>query len=247
MPGSSASTGNLPATVERVLGDFLEAVKASFGQDLRSAVLYGSAAEGRLRATSDVNLVLVLERFEPAAADRLREPLRVAQAAARLSPMFLLASEVQDAAEAFAGKFSDILRRRRVLFGPDPFSSLAIPRAAALVRLRQVLLNQTLRLRAFYVERSLREEQLALVVADAAAPLRSSAALLLELLGRPAPSPREALEAVAAEEDADLREALPRLSEARTARRLPPGTAGPTLFRLLRLAERMRARAIALR
>ena len=139
MPGSSASTGNLPATVERVLGDFLEAVKASFGQDLRSAVLYGSAAEGRLRATSDVNLVLVLERFEPAAADRLREPLRVAQAAARLSPMFLLASEVQDAAEAFAGKFSDILRRRRVLFGPDPFSSLAIPRAAALVRLRQVL------------------------------------------------------------------------------------------------------------
>ena len=243
MPGSSVSPGNLPATVERALGDFLEAAQAALGEDLRSAVLYGSAAEGRLRATSDVNLVLVLARFEPAAADRLREPMRVAQAAARLSPMFLLASEVQDAAEAFAGKFSDILRRRRVLVGPDPFASLAIPRAAAIARLRQVLLNETLRLRAFYVERSLREEQLALVVADAAAPLRSSAALLLELLGRPAASPRDALEAVAAEEGPDLREALPRLSEARANRLLPPGTAGPTLFRLLRLAERMRARA----
>ena len=43
---------NLPVNVARTLDDFVAAAKASFGSSLKSAVLFGSAAEGQLRATS---------------------------------------------------------------------------------------------------------------------------------------------------------------------------------------------------
>lgn len=138
---SGPATADLPAPVERVLRDFVDAARDAFGPDLRSIVLYGSAAEGRLRRTSDVNVIVVLHAFDPARADRLREPLRVAQTAVRLAAMFLLESEIGAAAEAFAVKFADVLRRRRVLHGDDLFAHLAIGRPAEIARLRQVLHN----------------------------------------------------------------------------------------------------------
>src|SRR6478735_3645450 len=184
----------LLGSVQGVLSDFVTQAEAAFGADLRAVVLFGSAVEARLRATSDVNLVVVLRRFERAQAEQLQRPLRVAQAAVRLTPMFLLESEVPAVAEAFAVKFDDILHRRTLLFGTDPFAQLVIPKAARIARLKQVLLNLQLRLREQFVSRGLREEQLVLAIADAAAPLRSCAATLLELEGRAAGSPKEALQ-----------------------------------------------------
>lgn len=234
---------NLPPHVAQALHDFVAAAHSAFGAALRSVVLSGSGAEGRLRATSDVNLILVLRTFERGHADQVREPLRVAEAAIRLSAMFLLEAEIGAAVEAFAEKFADVLRRRHVLYGDDPFATLAVARQAAITRLKQVLLNQMLRLRALYVLRSRREEQLALVVADAAGPLRSSAASLLELEERAAETPKEALRLVAsAFPESDWDTVLACLSEARETRRLPPGVAGDTLFRLIELATRLRAR-----
>lgn len=116
----------LSPTVARVLDDFVAQAREAFGEALRSVVLFGSAAEGRLRATSDVNVILVLTAFEAARADRLREAYRVAEAAIRLQAMFLLSSEVEGAASAYAAKFDDVLRRRRVLHGDDPFAALTL-------------------------------------------------------------------------------------------------------------------------
>src|SRR6185369_5936742 len=175
---SQVTAPELPAEVTRVLEDFVAAARAAFLDHLQSIVLYGSAAEGALRPTSDVNVILVLRVFERDRADRLRAALAAAHAAVRLDVMFLLADEVDGAAEAFAQKFDDVRRRHRVLWGADPFAALAPSRAALLRRLDQVLLNLTLRLRAAYVARSPREEQLVTVIADAAAPLRTAAASL---------------------------------------------------------------------
>jgi predicted nucleotidyltransferase len=241
----------LPPNVQRVLTEFVGAARRAFGDDLRAVVLYGSAAEGKLRATSDVNVLLLLAAFDQAKADGLREPLRVAQTAIQLKAMFLLEAELSAAIDAFAVKFADIARRHRLLYGSDPFAGVSIPRGAEIARLKQTLLNLTLRLREAYVSRSLREEQLAAVIAETAGPLRSCAAALLELEGQQAGSPKEALERVAAAlpktgAAADWAGLLAHLSEARQERTLPPGVAGPTLFRLIELAHEMRTRANAL-
>jgi predicted nucleotidyltransferase len=238
----------LPPNVGRVLTGFVEDARRAFDNDLRAVVLYGSGAEGKLRATSDVNVLLMLSEFDQKRADQLREPLRLAQAAIQLRAMFLLESEIHPAMQAFAVKFADILRRRRVLYGDDPFSGISVARDDAIVRLKQTLLNLTLRLREAYIARGLREEQLVAMIADMAGPLRSCAATLLELEGSPAESPTEALHQVAASlPDGTARaEGVSLISEARQQEALAHGVAAPTLFHLIEMARSMWTRATAL-
>ncbi len=230
--------------VEAELQVFLKAAQGAWGDDLAAAVLFGSAAEGRLRATSDVNLLLVLKRFTRERADRMREAYRVARAAIRLVVMFVLEDELPAVVSAFAVKFDDILSRHRVLLGDDPFAGLEIERDRMLALLRQVLLNLRLRLRERYALVSLREEQLVQVVGDTAGPLRSSAATILKLEGAPAESPKAALARIVDElDEARLAEALALLSEARESSALPAGTAPALLFDLMELTDRLLARA----
>lgn len=233
---------HLPDPVRTVLDGFVTAAQRALGDDLRSIVLYGSAAEGRMRTTSDVNVILVLHRFEKERVDALREPFRFASSAVALQAMFLLSSEINDASREFAQKFADILRRRQVLHGDDPFAALTIPRDALVRRTQQVLLNLSLRLRESYVMRSLREEQAARTIADAAGPLRTSAATLIELETGEILPPKEALERVVRELGrAGFSELLPHISEARE-QGVTSGAAG-LLFTTLELAGALHDRA----
>ena len=242
-----SNESELPAEVKQSISAFVDSAKAAFGADLVSVVMYGSAAEGRMRATSDVNMLLILKRFDQAHADALREPLRLAHAAVQLNAMFLLETEVAMAMEAFAVKFADIVARHRILFGNDPFANVDLPRDALVRRLKQVLLNLQLRLRERYVLLSLREEKLFLVIADAAGPLRSSAASLLHLEGQPALAPKEALERVVREmNDSNLLTALHGVSAAREERQLGDGKAAPTLMSLIEITRRLRERVGAM-
>ena len=61
----AAVSDQLPEAVRTTLSEFTAAAQQAFADDLVSVVLLGSAAERRLRATSDVNVVLVLRRADP--------------------------------------------------------------------------------------------------------------------------------------------------------------------------------------
>ncbi len=234
---------DLPDPVRTVVDGLVASAREALDAALRSVILYGSAAEGRLRSTSDVNLLFVLSRFDHA-VDALREPFRFAQAAANVNAMFLLESELAEAAIAFAQKFDDITHRHVVLHGDDVVSGLTIPRDALLRRLRQVLLNLAIRLREMYVVRSLREEQCALTVAEAVGPLRTSAAAIVELEGGGRMAPKEALARVVGElGNANFTALLPHLSEAREQRVLPAGEAARLLLATLDLASALHDRA----
>src|SRR4029079_9484621 len=95
------------------LNTFVDAAKRVFGGDLRAIVLYGSAARGRWRPTSDVNVIVMLARFDRAKADAIRDDFRVAQAAIRLDALFLLESELPAAAGQVAQKFAHSPRRAK--------------------------------------------------------------------------------------------------------------------------------------
>ena len=66
---ASEITVTLPTNVSSALSTFVSAAKKSFGDNLISVVLYGSGAEGKLRPTSDVNLILLLATFNRDQAD----------------------------------------------------------------------------------------------------------------------------------------------------------------------------------
>ena len=188
----------LPTNVVTVLTNFLDEARGALGDELVSAVLFGSAAEARLTPSSDVNLILVLRGFDAEKLAALSDPLLAAEAAIQLQVMFLLESEIPSAVECFAQKFADILRRHRVVLGKPVFADTKVPRGPEIFRMRQILLNLTLRLREAYVTRGAHAEQAVRVLADTLGPLRAAAATLLELEGAPTSDSNAALAAVAA-------------------------------------------------
>ena len=232
---------------DRVLADLVPAARTALGDTLDSIVLYGSAAEGRLRPVSDVNVIFVLNRFDASRVEALGDPVRVAQAAIRLAPMVMLREEIPHAAAAFAVKFADIVRRHRVLHGSDPFADLVIARDRLVARLAQVLLNLRLRLRAAYLTRNF-DEQLIDLIVHAASALRSAAATLHELEGKARLSPRESLTQIVQElGDARFADVVEQMSVARERGVLPPGAPRPAVLALIDLAGAMHERATRLR
>jgi predicted nucleotidyltransferase len=234
---------NLPANVDKILSEFTEDAKRAFGANLVSVILYGSAAEDKLRPSSDVNLMLVLKTFVLQEAAAMQQPLRKAHAEIDLNVMFILEEEINLAAEAFAVKFSDILSRNRILWGTNPLTSVNISRESTISRLRQVLLNMRMRLRERYVMVGLREEQLSYLIADVAGPLRASAMTILHLEGTGASSPKEALEKICMEfQGRKWDDVLHSISTAREEGLLAPGTAENIVFDLIHLTKELQSR-----
>lgn len=187
---------DLPVDIVDALDEFKTRSVESFGDSLKSILLFGSAAEGRMRATSDVNLMMVFTHIDLDRVERWRAEVGVLAAAVDLKPLILLEDEIAAAAEAFAVKYFDILHRRRVLHGADPFANLTISGDALRRRVSQVLLNLALRLRHSLLLHNDFARTHAL--ADAVGPLRASAVALQELSGQPQTAPKEALLALAA-------------------------------------------------
>lgn len=228
--------------VDLALRSFTASAQAALGETLRSVVLFGSAAEDRLRPVSDVNVLLVLRTFDPARAERLRDELRLARAAIDLRPTFVLEDEIPAATEFFSVKFGDVRRRHRVLVGDDPFTGAAASRAARIASLRRVLLNVTMRLRERFA--SVADEGHAAVVAEFTPAVRAAAAEWLALRDGSTVAPREAL-AQAAEEIGDAADvsSVGTLSAVREGRDVTAPDARAALLGLVSLAGKIASAA----
>jgi predicted nucleotidyltransferase len=90
----------VPENVRQTLDEVVAGARKTFGDALRSIVLYGSAAEGRLRATSDVNLLFVLSRFDAERANAFRDLYRFAHSAVHLNAMRVLEKELPGRSES---------------------------------------------------------------------------------------------------------------------------------------------------
>ena len=236
---------DLPATVATILEGFVATVVSAIGPQLDSVVLFGSAAEGRLRPASDVNLLVVADGLTLAQLDSMRLALREGRAAARLTVMFVEKAELAQAMEAFALKFTDIKARHRVLYGKSPLESLQITREAALRRVHQVLLNLRLRLRESYILEGDHEERLAQIVTDVIGPIRASAATLLALAEGRTLAPKPALEALLG--TGDWGAALNDLSAVHRGEHLTPGQTRRLFGDVLRLLAALDTKAHELR
>ncbi|HLY58593.1 MAG TPA: hypothetical protein VKS60_23730, partial [Stellaceae bacterium] len=178
---------------------------------------------------------------DPARLEAIGGAYRLAHAAINLSALFILKSEIATASEAFAVKFFDIAARHRVLFGPDVFAGIIVEREAAKRRLRQVVINLTLRLRERLALAGPYADRLTLAAADAVGPLRASAALLLSLESGATLAPREALAVVA--KDCGKEPALAALVQARSGGDVPEGGAVAAVMDAIEIAGLIGLRA----
>src|SRR5262245_50718320 len=77
--GGTTPFHGLPANVAAILENFVGEARDALGPDLISVVLFGSAVDGRLTESSDVNLILVLAAFDPGKLKEISDPLQAAE------------------------------------------------------------------------------------------------------------------------------------------------------------------------
>lgn len=68
-----ARLDGLPDNVASALSAFLATASHALSDDLVSAVVFGSAADGQLGPSSDVNMLLVLRAFVPDKVAQMRD------------------------------------------------------------------------------------------------------------------------------------------------------------------------------
>lgn len=135
---------------EARLEAFSAAVAAAAGPNLVSLVLYGSAARGALRDTSDLNLLLVLQDAAAEALRPLGPPFRDWVRAGERPPLVFSAHGWRAAADVFPIEVEDIRTSRRVLQGTDPVVGLATRREDIRRELEREARGNLVQLRAAY-------------------------------------------------------------------------------------------------
>lgn len=130
------------------LDQLVDQLRAAYGPDLRSIVLYGSAARGEhIAKRSDYNVLVLVESLS---VENLRAAAAVARAwgeAGNPPPMTLTMREWRGSADIFAMEYADILERHKILYGEPPFDGIRVDLRDLRLQLEHEAMGKLLRLR----------------------------------------------------------------------------------------------------
>jgi hypothetical protein len=126
----------------------VEQLRRAYGPELRSVVLYGSAAAGEhIPKRSDYNVLVLVDALS---LDRLSAAASVARAwseGGNPAPMTLTMSEWRGSADVFAMEYADILERHKILYGESPFDGIRVDPRDLRLQLEHEAMGKLLRLR----------------------------------------------------------------------------------------------------
>jgi predicted nucleotidyltransferase len=134
--------------VQRTLEEFVERCRVAEAENIRSIILFGSAASEEFSDKhSDLNILILVER------DGLRELEQLAPVArwwAKLghpTPLVFTPEQLHDSADVFAIELLDMKARHRTLYGENFIASIEIPMDLHRLHVERELRVNSLRLR----------------------------------------------------------------------------------------------------
>lgn len=126
----------------------VEQLRAAYGADLRSVVLYGSAAAGEhIPKKSDYNILVLLDSLS---TERLSAAAAVARAwseSGNPAPMTMTTREWKSSSDVFAMEYADILERHKILYGEPPFDGIKVDPRDLRLQLEHEAMGKLLKLR----------------------------------------------------------------------------------------------------
>ena len=174
--------------IDSALNRLVDDLRAAYGENLASIVLYGSVAAGdHVELRSDHNLLIVLKRIA-------LEDLRLSQTTIRdwLSlgqpmPVYFTVEELKRAADVFPIEFLQMEQARKVLHGGDPFELVEISSANLRHQTEYELRTKLIQLRRLYIPASASAEKLAALMNDSLASFAALFRAVLVLHGQEPP------------------------------------------------------------
>ena len=130
------------------LDELVTQLKAAFGDDLNSVVLYGSAAGGEHNPKrSDQNVLVIVKQVPMSAAKAIAATARAWADAGNPPPLVFKAEEWRGSADIFPMEYADILERNRVLYGAAPFDGITVSKTDLRLQLENEAMGKLLHLR----------------------------------------------------------------------------------------------------
>jgi hypothetical protein len=137
----------------RIVTDAARELAALFPDDLRSLVLYGSAAGADFRPDrSDINFAVILNAVTATHLGRIAQWWYGWRARRVSVPLVMSRTDVERSLDVFPLEFLDLKARHRVLAGDDFLATLEIPPEAVRHQCEREAKGKLLRLRALYIE-----------------------------------------------------------------------------------------------
>jgi predicted nucleotidyltransferase len=176
----------------------IDDLRSTHGDNLSSVVLYGSAAAGdAVRARSDYNLLIALNRITPEDLRLAQAPIREWQRLGHPLPVYFTVGELNDAADVFPIEFRQMERARKVLYGRDPFEFVELSDANLRHQTEYELRSRLIQLRRLYIPASVSIAKLTALLEDSLSSFASLFRAVLMLKGvEPPVARRETVRAI---------------------------------------------------
>ena len=209
------------------LDDLVTQLRAAYGEELLSIVLYGSAAGGeRSTKKSDQNVLVVLRRIDVSRLKAAAAATRAWGDAGNPPPLIFTDAEWRGSADIFPMEYADILERNRVLHGQPPFDGITVDPPHLRLQLEQEAMSKLLRLRQAVLASGGDGKQMLELLVSSISPVMVIYRSLLRLVGQRPPTDNVALVDEAARiagfDPGPLERAV---RHARGAERIPPAQA----------------------
>jgi predicted nucleotidyltransferase len=138
--------------MEKDLNELVQKLKAAAGDNLKSAVLYGSAVSGEFHPKhSDLNVLCVLERLDALELTKLGPVASWWMRKGHPAPLAFTREDLHRSADVFAIELLDIKAGRRVLFGEDVFATMEVPMDLHRLQVERELRVSQVRLRQHFL------------------------------------------------------------------------------------------------
>jgi predicted nucleotidyltransferase len=138
--------------MDKILEGLVTRLRASAGPNLRSIVLYGSAASGEFHsAHSDLNILCLLYSVKSPELSKLHKAAAWFVRRGHPMPLVFTLEELHSAADLYAIELLEIKTHRRVLYGEDVFGPIDVPMALHRFQVERELRYRLIRLRQGYI------------------------------------------------------------------------------------------------
>jgi predicted nucleotidyltransferase len=183
---------------------FVRELRSTLAERLQAATLFGSAARGEwLEGISDVNVLVLLDRIDPAVLERAAPPARTAMARG-LTPLLMEVDEWRRAADVFTIELADMKEASVPLFGDDPASALPVHQQILRLQAERELRAKLLHLHGALLVAADDRKRLGQILVHALPSFTAYLRAALRLAGRPVPrTSREVIDAGSALTGAD--------------------------------------------
>jgi len=137
--------------MDKKIEKFVKEVKTALGENLKSFILYGSAAADDRYKTSDFNTLIVVKDCDTVTMKSLSLPFKKWIKTGNPAPLLFTGKRIVNADDIFPIEFLDIKENHIVLAGEDVFKKIKIRTQHLRLEIERELQGSVLRLRQAYI------------------------------------------------------------------------------------------------